>query len=74
MYSETESKWRKYMKKPCVKRKTKILFWTMDELFKNEVLSKVGDAKIADVWSVESVWGILREKVPRRQFWSLEQL
>jgi hypothetical protein len=46
----------------------------MNELFKNEVLSQVGDAKIADLWSIESVWGILREKLPRRQFSSLEQL
>jgi hypothetical protein len=46
----------------------------MDELFKNQVLSQVGDAKIAGVWSIESVWGILRENVRGGQFWSLEQL
>ncbi len=74
MYSETGSKWRKYMKTPCVEQKTKIVLWAMNELFKNEVLSQVGDAKIADLWSIESVWGILREKLPRRQFSSLEQL
>jgi len=43
-------------------------------LFIDRILPEEGDAKFADVWPNEKVWGILKEKVRGEQFSNFEQL
>lgn len=66
MYSEamhlvTGLKWIKYMKRLCAERRTKIVFWTIDELFNNRVLPQEGDVKFVDVWPLK-VYGKYQRK------------
>ncbi|CAF1347339.1 unnamed protein product [Rotaria sordida] len=56
------------------KQRTKIVLQTVDKLFNDRILPEEGDAKFADVWPIENIWGILKEKVQGEQFSSFEQL
>ncbi|CAF1319452.1 unnamed protein product [Rotaria sp. Silwood1] len=56
------------------KQRTKIVLRTVDKLFNDQILPEEGDAKFADIWPAENIWGILKEKVQGEQFSSFEQL
>jgi hypothetical protein len=56
------------------KQRTKHVLETIDELFIDRILPEEGDAKFADVWPIEKVWGIIKEKVRGEQFSNFEQL
>ncbi|CAF4197363.1 unnamed protein product, partial [Rotaria sp. Silwood2] len=56
------------------KQRTKIIERIVDELFDHRILPEEDDAKFADVWPIENVWGILKEKVREKLFPSFEQL
>ncbi|CAF1468633.1 unnamed protein product, partial [Rotaria sp. Silwood1] len=56
------------------KQRTKIVLRTVDKLFNNRILPEEGDAKFADIWPTENIWGILKEKVQGEQFSSFERL
>jgi hypothetical protein len=43
-------------------------------LFIDRILPEEGDAKFADVWLIEKVWEIFKEKVRGEQFSNSEQL
>ncbi len=56
------------------KHRTQYVLEIIDELFIGRILPEEGDAKFADVWPIEKVWEILKEKVRGEQFSNFEQL
>ncbi|CAF4545610.1 unnamed protein product, partial [Rotaria sp. Silwood2] len=56
------------------KQRTKIVLETVDKLFDYRISPQEGDAKFADVWPIENIWGILKEKIRGEQFSSFQQL
>jgi hypothetical protein len=45
------------------KQRTKLVRDTVAQLFKERMTPLVGDAKFADVWRIENVWGALKERI-----------
>ena len=39
-----------------------------DSLFDERIEPKIGDAKLADMWPIENVWGTIKEKLRGQQF------
>src|SRR5215467_13503510 len=56
------------------KQTTKVATDVVDEFFIQRIEPKVGDAKFADVWPIENIWGILREKLRGRSFKSIDSV
>lgn len=50
------------------KHRARVAMDTVNEFFIQRVDSSDGDAKFADCWLIENVWGILREKVRGKTF------
>ncbi|CAF1341136.1 unnamed protein product [Rotaria sordida] len=55
-------------------QRTKIVLRTGDKLSNDRILPEAGDAKFANVWLIENIWRILKEKIQGEQFSSFEQL
>jgi hypothetical protein len=45
------------------KQRTQVAMNVVSEFFDERIEPEDGDAKLADVWPIENVWGILKEKV-----------
>ena len=54
--------------------KTKIAVDTIDKFFNERILPHDGDAKFADVWPIENIWGAIKEKIRGKEFKSETQL
>ena len=50
------------------KHRMRVPMDVISEFFDERIESEDGDAKFADVWTIENVWGILREKVRGQEF------
>ncbi|CAF1562607.1 unnamed protein product [Didymodactylos carnosus] len=44
------------------KHRTKVAMDVLYDHFEEKIKPNDGDAKIADVWPIENIWGILKEK------------
>jgi transposase len=56
------------------KHRTAIVMDTIDSLFSERVDPEIGDAKLADVWVVENVWGAIKERLRGQQFNNASEL
>jgi hypothetical protein len=50
------------------KQRTRVAMDTVDEFFDERIQPEDGDAKLADCWFIENVWGILKEKTRLKSF------
>ncbi|CAF3139983.1 unnamed protein product [Rotaria sp. Silwood2] len=50
------------------KHRTNIIMNTVDTSFDERIDPEVGDAKFADVWPIETVWGAIKEKLREETF------
>ncbi|CAF4540605.1 unnamed protein product, partial [Rotaria sp. Silwood2] len=50
------------------KHRTNIIMNTVDTSFDERIDPEVGDAKFADVWPIETVWGAINEKLRQETF------
>ena len=41
---------------------------TIVSLFGERIDPEIGDAKLADVWVIENVWGVIKERLRGQQF------
>ncbi|CAF4759033.1 unnamed protein product, partial [Rotaria sp. Silwood2] len=41
---------------------------TIDSLFGERIDPEIGDAKLADDWVIENVWGVIKERSRGQQF------
>jgi hypothetical protein len=56
------------------KQRTKVALDEVDLLFDERIQPFDGDAKLADVWRIENVWGMLKEKLRGKKFSSEKEL
>ncbi|CAF5007446.1 unnamed protein product [Rotaria sp. Silwood1] len=56
------------------KQRMRVALDAVDHVFHNRIEPKDCTAKLADVWPIENVWGILKEKLRGRQYNSLEHM
>ncbi|CAF3967442.1 unnamed protein product [Rotaria sordida] len=56
------------------KHRTQITMDVVYDLFEERIESNHGDAKFADVWSIENVWRIMKEKTRGKTFENLDSL
>ena len=50
------------------KHRVKVVMDTIKEFFEERIEPEVGDAKLADVWPIENIWGMLKEKTRGIEF------
>ena len=50
------------------KHQTTLVKNTVADLFDERIDPKIGDAKFADIWPFERVWGAIKEKLQRQEF------
>lgn len=56
------------------KHRTKVAMDVIYDLFEERIEPDDGDAKLADVWPIENIWGILKEKTRGKKFENLDLL
>lgn len=56
------------------KQRTKLVLQTIEKLFIDRISPEEGDETLADVWPIEQVWGILKEKIRGEEFPDVEHL
>ena len=56
------------------KQRTAFAITTIDSLFDERINPEDGDAKFADVWPIERVWGSIKEKIRGKQFKNEDEL
>ena len=47
---------------------------TIGSLFDERIDPEIGDAKLADVWAIENVWSVIKEKLRGKQFENVSEL
>ncbi|CAF3088835.1 unnamed protein product [Rotaria sp. Silwood2] len=50
------------------KHRTKVVMNTIESLFDEHIDPEIGDAKFADIWPIETVWGAIKEKLRGERF------
>ncbi len=76
-YKHIRKLWRRrflFQDDADTKHRTKCVLETIDKLFIDRILHEEDDAKFADVWPIEKLLGISKEKVRGEQFSNFEQL
>lgn len=56
------------------KQRTRVALDAVKHVFINRIQPTDCDAKLADVWPIENVWGILKEKLQGREYKNIEDL
>ena len=50
------------------KQRTQLVMETVDKIFTDRVQPSDADAKFADLWRIENVWGALKENIRGKVF------
>ena len=56
------------------KHRTKVATDVVSDFFEGRIEPSDGDAKFADVWPIENIWGIMKEKTRGKTFKNLDSL